>query len=111
METKEQYLLEAKNLSKYFPVKNFFGKLVQEVRAVDRVNLSIKKGETFGLVGESGCGKSTLGRVLIPLHMLRHQEDVFLDDWTVPQLSQALETPVQVVGIDGFDLCDAVFEL
>ena len=32
METKEQYLLEAKNLSKYFPVKNFFGKLVQEVR-------------------------------------------------------------------------------
>ena len=52
-----------------------------------------------------------LGRVLIPLHMLRHQEDVFLDDWTVPQLSQALETPVQVVGIDGFDLCDAVFEL
>ena len=58
METKEQYLLEAKNLSKYFPVKNFFGKLVQEVRAVDRVNLSIKKGETFGLVGESGCGKS-----------------------------------------------------
>ena len=52
-----------------------------------------------------------LGRVLIPLHMLRHQEDVFLDDWTVPQLSRALETPVQVVGIDGFDLCDAVFEL
>lgn len=43
METKEQYLLEAKNLSKYFPVKNFFGKLVQEVRAVHRVNLSIKK--------------------------------------------------------------------
>ena len=68
METKEQYLLEAKNLSKYFPVKNFFGKLVQEVRAVDRVNLSIKKGETFGLVGESGCGKSTLGRTLIRMY-------------------------------------------
>lgn len=68
MKTKEQYLLEAKNLSKYFPVKNFFGKLVQEVRAVDRVNLSIKKGETFGLVGESGCGKSTLGRTLIRMY-------------------------------------------
>ena len=52
-----------------------------------------------------------LGRVLIPLHMLRHAEDVFLDDWTVPQLSQALEAPVQVVGIDGFDLCDSIFEL
>ena len=64
METKEQYLLEAKNLSKYFPVKNFFGKLVQEVRAVDRVNLSIKKGETFGLVGESGCGKTTVTKLI-----------------------------------------------
>ena len=52
-----------------------------------------------------------LGRVLIPLHMLRHGEDVFLDDWTVPQLSQALGAPVQVVGIDGSDLCDAVFGL
>lgn len=52
-----------------------------------------------------------LGRVLIPLHMLRHAEDVFLDDWTVPQLSEALDTPVQVVGIDGYDLCDAILEL
>ena len=52
-----------------------------------------------------------LGRVLIPLHMLRHGEDVFLDDWTVPQLSQALGAPVQVVGIDGYDLCGAVFGL
>ena len=52
-----------------------------------------------------------LGRVLIPLHMLRHGEDVFLDDWTVPQLSQALGAPVQVVGIDGYDLFDAVFGL
>ena len=52
-----------------------------------------------------------LGRVLIPLHMLRHGEDVFLDDWTVPQLSQALGAPVQVGGIDGYDLCDAVFGL
>ena len=39
METKEQYLLEAKNLSKYFPVKNFFGKTIQQVKAVDRVSL------------------------------------------------------------------------
>ena len=68
METKEQYLLEAKNLTKYFQEKNFYGKLVQEVRPLDRVNLSIKKGETFGLVGESGSGKSTLGRTLIRMY-------------------------------------------
>lgn len=68
MEIKEQYLLEAKNLSKYFPVKNFFGKTIQQVKAVDRVSLSIKRGETFGLVGESGREKSTLGRTLIRMY-------------------------------------------
>lgn len=68
MEIKEQYLLEAKNLSKYFPVRNFSGKTIQQVKAVDRVSLSIKRGETFGLVGESGCGKSTLGRTLIRMY-------------------------------------------
>lgn len=61
-------LIEANNLSKYFPVKNFFGRVCQEVKAVDRISLSIRKGETFGLVGESGCGKSTLGRTLIRMY-------------------------------------------
>ena len=50
------------------------------------------------------------GRVLIPLHMLRHGETVFLDDYTVEQLSDELGVPVQVVGIDGGDLADAMFE-
>ena len=50
------------------------------------------------------------GRVLIPLHMLRHGETVFLDDYTVERLSEELGVPVQVVGIDGGDLADAMFE-
>ena len=50
------------------------------------------------------------GRVLIPLHMLRHGENVFLDDYTVERLSEELGVPVQVVGIDGGDLADAMFE-
>ena len=54
--------------------------------------------------------KRPLGdRVLIPLHMLRHGETVFLDDYTVERLSQELGRPVQVVGLDGFDLADALF--
>lgn len=51
-----------------FSGKKFFGKTIQQVKAVDRVSLSIKRGETFGLVGESGCGKSTLGRTLIRMY-------------------------------------------
>ena len=66
---KEDILLEVKNLKKYFESKKgFFGKKIQQVKAVDDVSFYIKKGETFGLVGESGCGKSTTGRTLIRLY-------------------------------------------
>ena len=51
-----------------------------------------------------------LGRVLLPLHMLRHGENVFLDDYTVERLSAELNCPVQIVGIDGGDLLDAMLE-
>ena len=62
-------ILEAKNIKKYFPVrKGFFLKKVADVKAVDDVSITVKKGETLGLVGESGCGKSTLGRTLIRLY-------------------------------------------
>ena len=61
-------ILEVKNLKKYFPIrKGFFLKVIGNVKAVDDISLAIRKGETFGIVGESGCGKSTLGRTLIRL--------------------------------------------
>ncbi len=62
-------ILEAVNIKKYFPItKGLLLRTVGQVKAVDDVSLTVRKGETLGLVGESGCGKSTLGRTLIRLY-------------------------------------------
>ncbi|MDO8472855.1 MAG: ATP-binding cassette domain-containing protein [Dehalococcoidia bacterium] len=62
-------LLEVKHLTKHFPVTKgvILMKTTGWVKAVDDVNFVIKKGETFGLVGESGCGKTTTSRLILLL--------------------------------------------
>ena len=61
-------LLEVRDLHTHYPIRGgLFGKVVDHVRAVDGVSLTIRRGQTFGLVGESGCGKTTLGRSLLRL--------------------------------------------
>ncbi|MFN8519046.1 MAG: oligopeptide/dipeptide ABC transporter ATP-binding protein [Chloroflexota bacterium] len=61
-------LVELRGLTKSFPVKGgVLQRTVAEVKAVDGVDLVIRRGETLGLVGESGCGKTTVGRLLLRL--------------------------------------------
>ena len=62
-------LLEVKGLQKLFPVTEgiLARRVVGEVRAVDSVDFTLRRGETLGLVGESGCGKTTTGRCILLL--------------------------------------------
>lgn len=71
-------LLEVKNLVKHFPVKaGILQRTVAVVKAVDGVSFQIKRGETFGLVGESGCGKTTTGRCILLLETPTSGEIIF----------------------------------
>ena len=69
-------VLEVKKLCKYFDVNRGM-KGAQKVIAVDGISFEVKKGETFGLVGESGCGKSTLGRTILRIYEPTKGEIVF----------------------------------
>ena len=70
MQSNGNDILEVRNLQMYFPVTSgiIFQRKVADIKAVDGVTFSIKKGETLGLVGESGCGKTTTGRCILQLY-------------------------------------------
>ncbi|MCK4368881.1 MAG: ATP-binding cassette domain-containing protein [Dehalococcoidales bacterium] len=62
-------ILDVKDLKMYFPVtRGILRRKVADVKAVDGVTFTLKRGETLGLVGESGCGKTTTGRCVLRLY-------------------------------------------
>ena len=67
--TPDDVLVDVRGVKVHFPIKQgvIFDRTVGHVYAVDGVDLQIRRGETYGLVGESGCGKSTLGRAILNL--------------------------------------------
>ena len=61
-------LLSVRGLTKHYPVRRgLIRRKVDRVRAVDGIDLTVRRGEALGLVGESGCGKSTAARTLLHL--------------------------------------------
>jgi peptide/nickel transport system ATP-binding protein len=64
-EIADNVIVEVDSLKMYFPItRGLLKKKVGEIKAVDGVSFTMKRGETLGLVGESGCGKTTVGRCL-----------------------------------------------
>lgn len=64
---KNNFLIEVRDLKKYFYREGFLSAEKKPIRAVDGISFSIRKGETLGLVGESGCGKTTAGKSILRL--------------------------------------------
>ena len=88
MEQNGEILLKADHVCQFFETSGgLLGRKKQTVKAVNDVSFSVKRGETFGIVGESGCGKSTLGRTLIRL-LKPTSGSVVYDGQDLSQLSE-----------------------
>ena len=99
-------LLRVRDLEVTYALKkNLFGKVMQELKAVDGLSFDVFRGETVGLVGESGCGKSTLGRAILQL-MERSAGKVEYDGVSLDKLSvaerKALRRKMQIVFQDPY---------
>ncbi len=75
---RSEKILEARDLRMFFPVtRGLLQREIAQVKAVDGVSFDVKKGETFGLVGESGCGKTTVGRCILGVYRLTAGQVLF----------------------------------
>ena len=103
-------LVEVRSLTKHFPVKGGVLQRTQAwVKAVDNVSLTIRRGETLGLVGESGCGKTTIGRMLLRL-IEPTSGQVFFDGRDISGLTNSELKPfrrdMQIIFQDPFSSLD-----
>ena len=95
MNTEDPTLIRVENLKKHFPIERGFiiKRQVGQISAVDSISFTIRRGETFGLVGESGCGKSTAARTILYLYRPTAGEiyyrDTELGQLTAKELRQA----------------------
>lgn len=74
----DKLCLELRDVRKYFPVyKGMMRKKVGEVKAIEEISFSVRRGETLGIVGESGCGKTTLARCIMRVYKPEEGEIIF----------------------------------
>jgi len=98
-------LLQGKDVRVYFPVtKGFFKRKIDEVKAVDQIDIQLARGETLGIVGESGSGKTTLGMALLRLQ--NSTGEIYFNNQRLDDLNETALRPLrksfQVVFQDPF---------
>lgn len=103
---KNEMLLEAKGLYKtYTQTSGFFVRKQRIIKALNKVSLSIKKGQTLAVVGESGSGKSSLARCLLQLQAI-DQGELFFKGQNMTSLnkldSKSLKRDIQMVFQDPY---------
>lgn len=99
-------VLKLRNVEVKFPIKkNFWGKVIEEIKAVDNVSLELRQGETLGIVGESGSGKTTLGMSIV--NLVKYQGQVsfeyIVEKQTDKSASECFRKSVQVVFQDPYN--------
>lgn len=87
-------LLRTKDLNVWFPIKKgIFKKTVGYIKAINQINISLKRGYTLGVVGESGSGKTTLGLAL--LRLIHAQGEIHFNGHRLDGLSQKAIRPLR----------------
>jgi oligopeptide/dipeptide ABC transporter ATP-binding protein len=100
-------LLEVRGLRMHFPVTEGIvrGRKIGDVKAVDGIDFTVRRGETLGLVGESGCGKTTTGRCILRLEKPTAGE-ILYDGIDIAKLERkdllALRRRIQVIFQDPY---------
>ncbi|MBR1649387.1 MAG: ABC transporter ATP-binding protein [Alphaproteobacteria bacterium] len=99
----DETILEAQNIKVCFPLKkNFWGKVTQQIDAVNDISFKLKRAQTLGIVGESGSGKSTLGLALVGLNKY-HGNFIYENTLITPQNRRDFCSKIQIVFQDPYN--------
>ncbi len=110
---KAEVLVQVNDLKVHFPIykKGLLLHQIGSVKAVNGVSFQIRKGETFGLVGESGCGKTTTGKALLHLYPNYTTGDVIFDGKNITQYNEKrmriIRREMQLIFQDPFSSLDS----
>lgn len=95
-------ILKADNIMVSFPLKkNIWGRVIQELKAVNDVSFSLYKGETLGIVGESGSGKTTLATAVV--NLIKHKGKIYINNNKIFNEVKSFSKDLQIVFQDPYN--------